>query len=1180
MRQDLDPSFIGMHIDYDLPGRPAGGVESKLLDQKTLPDGLTYRQKVFLLQQRFDKGDKTTGLVGDLKSMQALIEASFYGISQEVYDRNAADAKDILNKIKLMLDAVPQAVVVPDEQLPTPTQGQSPEAAAQSPENRKFVPRNSFERALAAAGCPYEILSDPKRGEDRRSYFWTIVLYSMRKDIIMAGLQTPWTTLRVPLTQGQQAVTVPEIIESIDSDVPVEKGERALASEIKRKMSNEQYAIGVVLGRSKELLTASYGFENLYKFFNDGSVDATWFNGWFWEAIQGLPPLYVIDERGTVRTKKDAQTGKEEPIKDEKTLNVQMFQALRLMLRKGREYDAQGRLVAKSKVPESVDNKAEMLRLAKYYIKNLRNGAIDFVKRPLKFIRNKDTGILPLVTAKKGDINRQRNYDALLDEMKSPSAAAEQKAYPNAKVLDYSSEMAGLFANGLAELSCESSAEDNYGERPVGVTLLARLFNWQYFYKFLSISELEDGEDNGGISTTSGRPNISLVGGMYRFLTFFDYYGYDGKSIAQRMIEVEDPNAGFEVIDWSRLPKNVTSRWCETMKNYIGVMGIMHDGFKAGTIDTILKLEIEKQRISPNVPLVRQYLEVYRQLIGYLLKNDLTEQPLTNDSEPRPETGDFTVVRVTGVGPDGRKVQRDFQTRMFAIKNWAEPMIARWVDQKTEGDGKTARYGWRASTIQELRARGYDVMKDEAIKAKFLDEEKIQHLIELAALMRVNPAVDNDKYTEAEKEMVKGSGGVILTEVQIREKYPLSSRLLGLAKLLRNKEDTEGQSPAELQETLQKLRTYTPSEIMAISQNDILMTNDEICGKYPSPTRLLTLAQLIRTNRPTTGATVSEIKLVKTAGGARSEDEIRGKYFDPSRLQALAQLLRTNQPTTGYTQSEIELVRPQGSPLMTEDEVRGKYPDISRLLTLAQLLRSNQSTARYSPSEIKLVRKGDSVMTEDEIREKFYDPNKQTRLFSLRQRIDLNTTDDQILGNIYTKSELSAVRKIDLNICTIETGKKVQLSDEDVKHLRTMPAGREKDKEEQRLLSLKLVPPEKLLERQLVLETIYSASAEGDVIPELNADRLFVVGLMFSPAVKAMFEGGYQLGPLKQIGRGIAKRLPLLGRFFEIEVPRITPTDVYSTWENFMEFAHLLGVKITVDDIERFRKLIAEVGVR
>lgn len=645
--------------------------------------------------------------------------------------------------------------------------------ANRSSEIEGFTPKNNFQKALLRMGCPVEIIRDPNRAREQRSYFWTKFTFGMRHPMSLKGFKMAWETLDINIGEAAP-IHVDKLVEEVDQTVQgqsMTRDEQEKYAALRKDMKEDLAAFDILFKKTSELLAASFNSENLYKFFEAGSNNGSFFDDWFWDSVKNLPELYVIDETGQIMVGKD-----EKLILDERTLNVRLFQMLRDELKKGRRLDPQNRVIYDQYDPVNIGDIESRMRMARMFYRD-QDGKVTYKRRKLKGKLTPPEGMLPLDNAKGDYSTRERNFREMLARNKSNKVvAAETDATATKsgrKVIDWASEFPGYLSLGLTDLSLEQFFEDCYCPpdsrvilgRPVGVTFLARQMNGLYPYKFLTAGgQVNEGEMEADSVTSGGRPNPGVVGMHTYGMTFFDYFGYDGRTLTQHILEAKD-DVGFEAIKWERLPKNATVRWCEAMKNMTATYIAQHDGFKSGTLDTIVKLEIEKDRAAVNVPWNREWLDAFRKLIGYHMITDMSKIQIVEAGgyESGPPTGDFVKVVVQGRNEVGSVVQRSYNTRMFTVNNWNEGLIARWVDLNREADGKTATTKWQMMTYSGLLGEGY---KEDHI---LLTDQEIQEKAKAfpdvnAAVLRLTEIRNTLKQDRTDEELI--ANGATKQEIQ------------------------------------------------------------------------------------------------------------------------------------------------------------------------------------------------------------------------------------------------------------------------------------------------------------------------------------------------------------------------------------------------------------------------------
>lgn len=570
----------------------------------------------------------------------------------------------------------------------------------------KFVPRNDWERYLAQNYVDEELElpleSDPEyihkleqRYERLRSRFHSILLNAGANGITDTELKLPELHhIKVSITGTDRTYDAESLAGQITQGNLSVK-ERAVALHMSEVLEADFNFYSVLIGTNKKFNTedGSATLDGIKKTF--ASNNATMFNSWFWETAGNLPPFAYYDK----------DTGKW--VEEEQSMGDKIFQAFRNILIRGRKdsslimsramsfassnpefsrLDDTGKeRLIKQYIPQAVEdvgsnpnikervlfiepNKApDKLRSAQWLDKH---SEWKFKSIPVKSVGS--LAVFPWKTAFDYSPVVSENFDQIRSHVSSAykDGRAENPEWKISK--DLNARWATLLAMALAEITLEGAYQDVRGSssspmgKPNGAREIDRLMNpTEYAYKTLSTKI--DSRGKKQVSRT-GEYSIGVIGAVRRFyLPFLDYFGYEGKTLTEHIMESEK----FEDIPWGKiLKRDATQGWCQQIQDASPLAELALGTFKSGDLRKIGKVDIEAAEISNvNNAFIKEFRSFYRKLMGYIYSRDSSvgaartkassNEDLTAKTNP---TGKYMEIRIVDEEGNSEPGSREFVT--------------------------------------------------------------------------------------------------------------------------------------------------------------------------------------------------------------------------------------------------------------------------------------------------------------------------------------------------------------------------------------------------------------------------------------------------------------------------------------------------------------------------------------
>lgn len=590
----------------------------------------------------------------------------------------------------------------------------------ENPERLRQIPRNDFERYLLTARNipPEEIaLPDPSldsgdyekeliaRYERIKQHLMHIMIEQIESNVIPNTLRIPdihISNIKISFRDQTGATvnsTLAQVIESAPSGVPGhgKYKEEKIAGEFVGAMYNEIagplqdiIAFNQKFNPSKEggESTGFPGYDELDSLYGVGS---NVLNAQFWENITNLPPV----------RKREGQGFETAPM----SVGEKIFWSLREALLRNR--------YQRSRMPDKVngvltDSSANYTRLWSSYVipdaiakdsRKRNKGALRFKPRKVNIVQalrhdeaeDWEGKELRMRITASGEFG---NLFPLSAEKRPGSSDIQMDRYNQVKNgLASGGGTSGLDTEGanfatawglaLADITLEGAMGDSQYQKeksdtdktPVSYTLGGRVVDrvmnpLGYGYKGFA-------ENNSGELNTFNKGQLGLIY-QYAF-SFFDYFGYGGKTLAQHIIDCETFEE-FKHIKWEVLSGQATKAWTDHVSMGVRIARTFENGFKNGDLQKLSTFDLAKGELTVNEGLMQELGDLVDKFCRYHIEADCAPENVNavlakgmkddsfelDDTAENP-TGQFVIYRI--VTEDQYPQRNEYARQIRETKN-------------------------------------------------------------------------------------------------------------------------------------------------------------------------------------------------------------------------------------------------------------------------------------------------------------------------------------------------------------------------------------------------------------------------------------------------------------------------------------------------------------------------------
>jgi hypothetical protein len=586
--------------------------------------------------------------------------------------------------------------------------------------------RNIFESFLIKQGVPIvelqkkataEIVNGKNEVDAWKEYFETLFHYylsvlfeEVKGDITAQYLDISNIikhNVEVKTAEGETLkYTGLDFLEKMKEDF---EGNLEIAAESIRKAGRERFlALDFVFTLDKSYNEKNKDFKGIREFFPAGGTDR---NPWVWNAVfNDLKNIYWKD--------KETNTWREEEV----AFGRKVFLALREVIRRGRGVDSSNNQNIYVDMPPSMDpHKSDVL--AAQLMKE--DGEWAQYKVPVKVIPG-NRSIVPFSNAiqgKSADPKLARFYEVVNQLTDSRIPSREMPRNPGESDREFLNRIRGaeyrnrngyqldtiasILGLKISNITGESDFQDSPAEvdkntgklkpgSPEGRTKLAQAFNILRTIRKYIKQDKGDGKSHATdekIEDVVGAINVAIM--MEQgLMTFFDYFGYDGKTYTQHIIENDDPSQ----IVWGEVTQKVAMEkglhpstvgqgmhpdraqeiFGQMVEHFTPVLEEMWD--PEFDLRALMKINHETGTIEEvNSKKIDKLIDSLRKILDYFTFNEAGPDPLTIDTSRPSEnpTGDMIAIEVRS-SLDPKLVER-MVTRVHKNFPMHQVQLWRWI---------------------------------------------------------------------------------------------------------------------------------------------------------------------------------------------------------------------------------------------------------------------------------------------------------------------------------------------------------------------------------------------------------------------------------------------------------------------------------------------------------------------